>query len=331
MNIKKFIFSALILSPVIASASTTTEMTERGVIEQQVMDLTYKKDWVQLESIIKQYNTNFPATSGGTQKLEIFWGSMYDIYKNDVSDGGFTDETINEWLKAVPNSSGARILKAFKYNAQIVELRGEGPADSVDPSVWPKYKKLVNQQKEYLLKNKDLADKDAEWYPIMMMVARNLEDKDLLYKTFYEGIEKYPTYQDNYLQAMEGRLPKWGGSYEEIEKIARIAADKNKTQSGLSMYAYIWHNAFFFQPDSMNLLRNKKIVSWNDLLQGWRDRYVQYHSTRTLNGVLIASCIADDKETFTRANAMIDGQVERQSWPMGVTWQQCKDYFKQQN
>lgn len=329
MIYKKLILSILLLSPIIAFAATTTEQTERLVIKQQVMDLTYKKDWVRLDAAIQQYNNGFPATSGGAPKLEIFWVSMYDIYKNDVSKGGLTETAINEWLAAVPHSTGARMLKAFMFNAQITNLRGEGPADTVAPGVWKKYNELVNLEKEYLLKNKDIADKDAEWYPEMEMVARNLGDKALLYSTLQEGSTKYPAYQNIYLQAMESRLPKWGGTPDEIEKIARIAADKNKTKSGLSMYAYIWHNAFFFQPETMNLLYNKKIVSWDDMLQGWRNRYEQYHSTKILNGVLISACIAQDKETFTRTDAMINGEIEHLRWPQGITYQQCKTFFQQ--
>ncbi|VEB58246.1 cytoplasmic protein [Salmonella enterica subsp. enterica] len=62
-------------------------------------------------------------------------------------------------------------------------------------------------------------------------------------------------------------------SPEEVEKIARMAAEKNKDQSGLSYYAYIWSNAIHYQPELMALLNKRQIVSWDDMLQGWRDRY----------------------------------------------------------
>lgn len=60
------------------------------------------------------------------------------------------------------------------------------------------------------------------------MVARNLEDKELLYSTLEEASKKYPAYQNIYIEAMVARLPKWGGSPEEVEKIARMAAEKTK-------------------------------------------------------------------------------------------------------
>ncbi len=61
------------------------------------------------------------------------------------------------------------------------------------------------------------------------MVARNLEDKELLYSTLEEASKKYPAYQNIYIEAMVARLPKWGGSPEEVEKIARMAAKKQRS------------------------------------------------------------------------------------------------------
>lgn len=78
------------------------------------------------------------------------------------------------------------------FDAKAVNLRGEGAASTVDSDIWPKYKKLMIQEKEYLLKNKDIADKDVTWYQEMEMVARNLEDKELLYSTLEEASKNIP-------------------------------------------------------------------------------------------------------------------------------------------
>lgn len=325
MSFRKLIICSLLITPVISSASSITETQERMAIEQQAIAYTVRGDWAKLDAMIQEYNNGFPTTSGGTHKLIAAWGGVYELYSGDVSDKGISD-VAKQWLKARPDSTGARMLQAMVFEAKATYLRGEGAASTVDPDVWPKYKKLIVQEKEFLLKNKDIADKDATWYQEMELVARNLGDKELLYSTLDEGSQKYPAYQNIYLQAMEGRLPKWGGSPEEVEKIARMAAEKNKTSSGLSYYAYIWYNAFSFQPELMELLYNRQVVSWDDMLQGLRDRYKQFPSTRTLNSVLISSCIAHDKKAFMGADSMIKGEYEADIWPQGIEYQQCKKF-----
>lgn len=103
---------------------------------------------------------------------------------------------------------------------------------------------------------------------------------------------------------------------------------KNKDQSGLSYYAYIWSNAIHYQPELMALLNKRQIVSWDDMLQGWRDRYKQFPSTRTLNNILISSCIARDKDSFVKADKMIQGETERDTWPQGLNYRECQQSFQ---
>ncbi|EDX9486766.1 DUF4034 domain-containing protein [Salmonella enterica] len=329
MSFRKLIVCSLFITPMIGSASSLTsisEQMERDAVSQQAIAYTVSHDWAKLDAMIEEYNNGFPTTSGGTHKLVMAWEGIYDLYSVDVSDKGIGD-VANQWLKARPNSTGARMLQAMVFNAKAVAIRGQGAASTVDSDAWPKYEKLMQQEKAFLLKNKDIADKDATWYQEMEMVARNLGDKDLLYSTLEEGSKKYPTYQNIYLQAMEGRLPKWGGSAQEVEKIARIAAEKNKAQSGLSYYTYIWYNALSFQPEMMNLLNKREVVSWEDMLQGFNDRYKQFPSPRTLNNFLSTACIADDKSAFMKADQQIAGKIEPQVWPRGLSYQDCKRYF----
>lgn len=187
------------------------------------------------------------------------------------------------------------------FDAKAVNLRGEGAASTVDSDIWPKYKKLMIQEKEYLLKNKDIADKDVTWYQEMEMVARNLEDKELLYSTLEEASKNIPPIKI-FISRPWLLVCLNGVVLRKKSKNRQNGRRKNKDQSGLSYYAYIWSNAIHYQPELMALLNKRQIVSWDDMLQGWRDRYKQFPSTRTLNNILISSCIARDKDSFVKAD-----------------------------
>lgn len=191
MLLKNIVIGALMAIPALASANSLTETRERMAIEQQAIAYTVSQKWDKLDAMFQEYNTGFPTTSGGTHKLVIAWGGIYNLFSVDVSDNGISG-VAKEWLKANPKSTGARLLQAMVFDAKAVNLRGEGAASTVDSDIWPKYKKLMIQEKEYLLKNKDIADKDVTWYQEMEMVARNLEDKELLYSTLEEASKNIP-------------------------------------------------------------------------------------------------------------------------------------------
>ncbi|WP_411900871.1 hypothetical protein [Salmonella enterica] len=86
-----------------------------------------------------------------------------------------------------------------------------------------------------------------------------------------------------------------------------MGAEKNKEQSGLSYYAYLWSNALHYQPELMALLNKRQIFSWDDMLQGWRDRYKQFPSNRQLNKILKSSCISGDKTSVVKSDQILQG------------------------
>lgn len=307
------------------------EQQEQLAIQQPIIEMSYKEKWTKLDSLFASYVNGFPTTSNGTHKLIVAYLALMGN-NSSMPDGG--ESIADDWLKADPDSAVGIMLKADSYNGKAFFLRGEGAADTVDDDVWPKFKALVEQEKSYLLKHKDIADKDPMWYQLMISVARNLGDRDLLTQTLDEGSKKYPTYQNIYLDAMEASLPKWGGSPEEVDKVAQLAANRTSTQSGKSYYAYIWYNALAYQPELRDLLTSHKIISWEDIRQGWKDRFKQYPSEMIANNYMSMACLAKDKAAFNEGQAWIkeiSGSMPRYQWLNGVDYNQCNHFFKGQN
>lgn len=312
------------------TAYAADEELERSDIEQPIIDMVYKEKWNKLDELFAQYINGFPATSNGTQKIIVAYGAITGTYANG-KDGG--EEVADSWLKANPDSTVAQMLKALSYGNKAFFLRGEGDINSVDNDVWPRFNKLIQQQKEYLLEHKNIADKDPMWYQTMITVGRNQNDHALIMQMLDEGSRKYPTYQNLYLTAMEGSLPKWGGDPESVEKIARLAASKTTAQSGNSYYTYIWYNALSFQPEMMQLLANKKVVSWDTMKAGWHDRYKQYPTARIATEYMSTACVAGDASAFAEGYSWINnqyGDLVQQVWLPGTGYNECEQYFKSQ-
>ncbi|MCO9876589.1 cytoplasmic protein, partial [Salmonella enterica subsp. enterica serovar Give] len=47
-----------------------------------------------------------------------------------------------------------------------------------------------------------------------------------------------------------------------------------------------------------------------------------------LNNILISSCIARDKDSFVKADKMIQGETERDTWPQGLNYRECQQSFQ---
>lgn len=304
------------------------EMLERTNIKQGVLDLYLKKNWQELDKLEKQYIVGFPTTQSGTQKLVLFYSAFNSTFGDNVE---LMNSIVDEWLSSQPSSPAAHILKAMALDAKALALRGEGSIDSVDPSTLPEIQRLFSEEKEYLIKIKPVAASDPMWYQQMGVVARYLGDSALMDKIVDEGSQKFPDYQNIYLEAVVMALPKWGGEPEKIEKIARLAVSKTEKRSGYSLYAYLWHNAFRMQPELLRLLDEHRIVSWDEMKKGWQDRYKQYPTNNTVTKFMSNACVANDKETFTQAYKLMGevyGDLEQNAWLSGTNYNDCVAYLR---
>ncbi|MGG5836424.1 DUF4034 domain-containing protein [Huaxiibacter chinensis] len=304
------------------------EAVERQNIKQSVLDLYLKKNWQALDKREKEFIAGFPATHSGTQKLVLFYTAFTGTFGDDSQ---FLNSIADEWLASQPSSPAAHIVKAMAMDAKALALRGEGDISSVDPSKLPDIQRLFEEEKAYLLKIKSVADRDPVWYQQMEVVARYLGDTALLNKTLEEGSNKFPDYQNLYLEAVIMALPKWGGDPQDIEKIARLAVSRTKKVSGYSLYAYLWHNAFIQQPELMMLLDENKILAWDDLKQGWQDRYKQYPTNNTVTKMMSHACVAKDKNAFQQAYKLVGddyGELQQKGWLSGTNYHDCVAYLK---
>jgi len=67
---------------------------------------------------------------------------------------------------------------------------------------------------------------------------------------------------------MQFAHPKWGGSFEVMDGIARFAAEKTRERLGVAMYAVLYER--LFRGDSAYTLRDAN-VDWTMMKQGFRD------------------------------------------------------------
>lgn len=318
----------LLIASSIHVANAATEDNERLAIQQPIIEMVYKKQWNKLDQIFKEYNAGFPATSNGTQKIVVAYGAIYETYGQG---GENLQEIAQEWLKANPDSTAAVIIETMSYDGKATFVRGEGSASTVDEDAWPKYQKINEAKKAWLLKHKEVAAKEASWYQDMILTARNLNDKALIMQMLEEGSNTFPDYQNIYIQAMEALLPKWGGSPEEVEKVARIAVKKTADKYGKSYYAYLWYNALQFQPEMMDLLYEHKLISWDDMKSGWHDRYKKYPGDHIANEYMTTACLASDKMAYQEGSAWVkshSGDHSRQAWLRNMDYVKCDNYFE---
>ena len=314
-NLRKIaILSSVALLFSVFSVQADENDPDRNQLRLQVIQLFITEQWAQLDSVADGLKQGLPTTKDKTFKISVFYNAIDETYFRDQMTPSLFDyyeKSVDKWIKNNPKSSSAYLIQASIMNARASNLRGQGYADKVDPAIWPEYNKILEKEKEFLIKHKDVSGTDPRWYEEMQVVAKLLSDEKLGNQTFEEGYAAFPSYTGIYLQAMAAQLPKWGGTPEGVEKVARIAA---KNQTGLSTYAYIWYNALLSQPDLIPLLAQNKVVSWVDMRKGFEDELEENPNKTTYEHYLSSICAAGDKALYNEKRGRLKSGANPSHW-----------------
>jgi hypothetical protein len=293
-------------------------------------------DWDGYDKLIQSYTTGLPTTAAGTPKLVLAFECVDDYYskKFEVMINApkrarqtFDKENsrLDKWIKRRPQSATFLIAKAILAQSYAWYLRGDGTIDTVNPRIWPEFNAVINGERSFLLKNKAVGQTSPMWYVAMLNLTRAVPGKPSTQELLHEGSQRYPGFMPIYGAALESALPKWGGSPQAVEQVARSAQG---TEYSDMVYAYVWHNAVLDCNCNLNdamVDAARKQASWPDMKRGWEQYAQKYPDGWVYNGYAAMACTMGDKQSFREASARMGPRIVafEQEWPKGITYEQC--------
>jgi hypothetical protein len=176
---------------------------------------------------------------------------------------------VEQWGKAKGEEGYARIAEALLKHGEAWQARGSGYASAVSPESWDIYRRKLREADQAL----DSASKQTKnlgpWYALKLKIAYQLPELAAAQaKLLAAGTDLWPDYAPLYAVAMGFSLPKWGGTYERVDKIARMAYDKSKNHSGASLYPMTYRIIFAITCDCTIA---DTVVDWDLMKRGFRD------------------------------------------------------------
>lgn len=196
----------------------------------------------ELERIAAQFRCSMSRTKEGRLKLILFYVGIEDLIENKVQNNGDFDsfKQVKEWIAQKPQSVAAHTVLARILIKKAWQRRGSGHASSVSDEGWMGTKKYLNEAKDVLEKAAKLKDKDPVMYNDWASVGRGLgwstEERMVRFK---EGQKLFPHYYTIYQSEAGTRLPRWGGSKEDVADFALTWSKKVGGDEGLLLYFWV--------------------------------------------------------------------------------------------
>jgi len=319
-----------------------SELLERQRVPNYVVVLLIQSDFPQLEALAEHYRTTKERTPSGLWYLSLFHAGVNRYLQTvrskpqNLPSGkrweGSADEMhakiINEWQAAFPNSPNPYLAHAKRLREQAWRIRGPSYADKVPQEAWRPFHEKLEAARDYLIKHREIAGRDPEWYRLRIDTATELgEPTELVMDTVTQAIDTEPYYYQTYFAAVRHFLPKWGGKSEYINALTNMAVENTTEEDGMSLYARIYW--YVSQQSKVGpLIFHDPDVSWVKMTAGMDEVLSSYPDNWNINNFLYFSCVAGDRNQAKKLLEMMRGEPIMSVWQETVLFNACKDFAR---
>ncbi|HEY5896189.1 MAG TPA: hypothetical protein VIV54_01405 [Burkholderiales bacterium] len=175
------------------------------------------------------------------------------------------------WAKAKGREGYAPLAQGLVLYHEAWKARGRGYASTVTPEAWAIFYRKLDEADAMLDTASPKVKGMGPWYLAKLRIAFVRQDKRPTVPGLLErATAAWPEYLPLYSVAMTFASPRWGGSFEEMDGVARYALERTKGTRGAAMYAMTYERYFRGAGDGQATLKDSA-VDWALMKQGFRD------------------------------------------------------------
>ena len=177
-------------------------------------------------------------------------------------------QVVDGWAKAKGEGGYVKLAEALLRLGEGSQAY-QGYSNTVTPEARDIYRRKLREANQILDSVSDRLKRTGPWHVVKLRAAYQLPElKGSREQLLAAASKAWPEYAKIYTAAMEFSLPTYGGSYEEVDRIARLAVERTKAKWGASLYAIVYQQMAKFVC-ACTLTDSK--VDWNLMKQSFRD------------------------------------------------------------
>ena len=266
-----------------------------------------------LESITKsteKYATGRPVA------IAVVSAFNYAFPSRDLK--GNEGEIIARWKTEVPDSRFAPLAEAHLLRQRGWSVRGTGYMKTVSQESWSLFHKRMREALAVLDKV-PARDRDAIWYYIYMDTSLDADSPPRApQEVMEEAVKRWPDFYPFYGRIAQRLVPKWGGSWRELDAFINKWSDRLYETEGKSMYARL-----YMAVRSEGTISEMRL-DWPRMKEGLIDLAVKYPAALHRNLFASYACAARDREAYAKAMTMLPkADIKPQDWLTGHSPEAC--------
>jgi hypothetical protein len=125
-------------------------------------------------------------------------------------------------------------------------------------------------------------------------------------------------------------MPRWGGSYAEIDAEISKAYARLASDVGIEHYSRLYWIYSDLEGESVDIFA-VSLADWSLMRNGFRDMAKHHpNSDFVLNGFARFACLAKDAMVYNALRPRLDGHRSPTAWPLGMSIESCDKQFADQ-
>jgi rhomboid protease GluP len=285
-------------------------------------------EYATLEALMVQYQHALGDLPDGSSRYEGLNAGLDDA----IRYGGLSvDAALGhtaDWRRQVKDSTMADLVEAMIFQEWAWAERGSGSANTVTPQSFAIFSYRTEMSAVSLAEIAKRAADNPLWYTLSLNVALDQsKDKADLREIFDEGWSASADYRPVYRAMLRALMPRWGGSYDEVNRFIGEIQSKTWRTRGYEPYAELYSIYANLEGDELDLFADTPAV-WSGMRSGYIGLLKRHpKSDVILNSFANFACRAGDKDTYSGLRGSLEKRTSSVSWTDKYSIQSCDRKF----
>lgn len=173
----------------------------------------------------------------GEYRAALWQGALLQHFEHDANP----EKLAGLWASELGPDGFACYAKAALAFGEASRARGTGWASTVMPEAMEIYETRLADANKFLDECPEKVKQTLPWHSMKVSIAYMLPSlHDQRESQLKKAIAAWPDAKQIYLPAMNYSQPVWGGSFAELERLARMAVDASQETKRTALYAELY-------------------------------------------------------------------------------------------
>ncbi len=312
-------------SPPVSNADNKTDgpamRREAGCNAQR---LFMAGDFDRLDAIMNQSISELEDLPDGSSRYEGIVSGLTDLFRF----GNVTPEIAlgrtADWRREIKDSTMAELVEAMVFTEWAWSARGNGYANTVSNQNMALYAYRTEMAAAALDELGERASSNPLWYTLSLEVGLDQrKDREKVQAIFDKGTSVTSFYRPLYRRMLRILMPRWGGSYEDVDQFINRAYALSAAKRGFERYAELYSAYARLEGDDLDLFADSKAY-WSAMKTGYLGLVKRYpRSDFVLNSFGNFACRADDRDAYKELRRQIGQRISSTAWSDKYSLESC--------